>query len=174
MRDEITLTEALSVARGMANHYRAMEKIQGVLVLAARAEGMVTDAQARFEEFGKGIAEHETKLTALVEAVETQTKALAEVNAQIRRAKDDHLALLSVHASKAQESLKATRDACMYAERASQKRIADEERAYASRLAAAEGDSTARRTALVKEQEDLEATVSALRREIEALRARFA
>jgi chromosome segregation ATPase len=174
MSEEITLSEALSVARGMANHYRALEKVQAVLILAARAEGMVTDAQTRFEEFGKGIAEREAKLTELVEAVETQTKALAEANAQIRRAKDDHLALLSVHASKAQESLQATRDTCREVERASQKRIAEAERQQSIRMAAAEEDYQARRDGLKQEEEHLNATLGALRREIETLRAKFA
>jgi DNA repair exonuclease SbcCD ATPase subunit len=135
---------------------------------------MVTDAKARLDEFTNGIAARESRLAELVEQVETQTRALAETNARIRQAKDDHLAMLALHAAKAQDSLQAAKESCREVERASQRRIAETERQHSIRIAAAEEDSKNRRDALKQEEERLNATLGDLRREIETLRAKFA
>jgi len=174
MSEEISLTEALSVARGMVNHSRAFEKIQGVLILVARAEGLVDDSKKRFDELTESIRvagkEQEELRVAIVEA----QGVLSRTRADIRALKEHYAVLSKKQEVEYNERAARIHQECAAIREAAEKQLAETRLVEAVRLETDRSAREARIAELTLEETRLSGIVASLRSEIQSLRQRFA
>lgn len=156
MADMMTTSEALGVARTLQNHYRAFERIVGLIEMVEQIDKTIPNLERRQTEAKRKTTLEEKRLADYVADVDSKIAALEET---LTAARTTHKAEMNKMAKEQSEAAAAKRSEI--------KSLTDE----LTKLEQSHADYMAK---MDKDRVSMEKTVSKLREELDGLKARIA